>query len=317
MKEQFSPWADILTGDQIHYIDTFEVAERFRGTGMARVAMKCYKESLRRLDSFEGTIILTPAGLRSVREKMLQQPRPAGRPVKSFLEIEDALVEGYKKDGFKVWRRGDRAQQGAALTIMGMSIARQNSTASVSVRDLQPEAGDPFPIDHMRQLSIMPSAQRLQTEQQHQTTTTATTEPNDGGDTAMGGSDQSSTSAAQAGAGYHLFENSNNASAQALPIPAATSYTSRNANTDRPRSQQRRDSQRVSRMVVELRHKHDENGVNPHLQPDDGRRYQATNGARYQLASGTKAQWIKKDLSGASPAVSGPATNASMYVRYN
>lgn len=332
VKEHFLQWADILTSDQIHYIDTFEVVERFRGTGMARVAMNCYKEALRQLhndDPFEGTIILSPAGLRSVRENMLQQPRPADRPVKSFLEIEDALVEGYKKDGFAVWHRGDRAQEGAAITIMGMSTVQRSSTPSKInsfnqvTHASQRRTQDLSPIDDMRQLSITPSTQQPQAEQPLLGTTTAVTTSMDEDDIAMDGGNQSakatagapSMPTAETGAAYNSSDNSNTTAVQPLPTQLGTLTTDRRTNKYRPRLQPRQAPQKVSRMVAELNHKNDENGSNPHLQPDDGRRYEATNGARYQLAVGTKAQWIKKDLSRAVAVPSNALTSAATYVR--
>lgn len=331
VKEQFVAWADILTGERIHYIDTFEVAERFRGTGMARVAMKCYKEALQQNDdghAFNGTIILSPAGLRSVREKMQQDPKRAGRPIKSFLEIEDALAKGYERDGFEVWHRGDRAQEGAAITIMGMSMAQRDPVPSArsdlnqSIQALQGQAHNRLLMEDMRQLSISPSAQRPQTEQSTQPNMTATTTKIDNDNSAMDDIDQSArefagTSSMPAAVAYATDEASNNsnaAPAQALPRHATTISTNRIANPNRRRSQHRRNSQKASHMLAELTHKNDQNGVNPHLEPDDGRRYEATNGARYQLASGTKAEWIKKDLNGATPDSPDAVANTATYV---
>lgn len=331
VREQFLQWADMLTGERIHYIDTFEVAERLRGTGMARVAMNCYKEALRRLEdghAFNGTIILSPAGLRSVREKMQQDPKRAGKPLKSFLEIEDALVTGYKQDGFTVWHRGDRTQQGAAITIMGMSMAQQDPVPSARsdlnqpIQALGRQAQNRLLMEDMRQLSISPSAQTPQTEQPRQPDMTATTTTTNNGDSAMDDSAQSekesagapSMPVAAAYATHNSSDNRNAAPAQALARHATTSSTNRITNPHRHRSQQRRDSRKASRMLAELTHKNDQNGVNPHLEPDDGRRYEATNGARYQLASGTKAEWIKKDLSEANFDGSDAIANTATYV---
>lgn len=115
-----------LLNANLHFIAYFELDNEFKGKCLAQLAMKAYHEAIQNLPSeyaFKGTVILSPAAVRSV----YLARKGHGKPAKSYLEVEHILIDKYRESGYKVWSKGDDSLEGSAITIMGRTIGEVRS----------------------------------------------------------------------------------------------------------------------------------------------------------------------------------------------
>ncbi|CAK4032880.1 Hypothetical predicted protein [Lecanosticta acicola] len=121
---------DILHGDTIHYIHTFHMREDHWGTGIARVCMKSFLDILSSIQNescLHVPVVLSPAGLTNVWEKVAEECRADGAEPPNLLDVKNKLKSGYKKDGFEIIWAGHPSFQERAITVMGQSITRRTA----------------------------------------------------------------------------------------------------------------------------------------------------------------------------------------------
>ncbi|CZT18382.1 uncharacterized protein RCC_04226 [Ramularia collo-cygni] len=111
----------LLFVEDLHFIVTFQIFDEFHGRGLAQLAMESYHEAVQKLRggfAFKGPVVLSPAALRET----FAAKAGYGKPTKSYVEIEHALIASYRKSGYKVWSKADDALEGCGITIMGRTI---------------------------------------------------------------------------------------------------------------------------------------------------------------------------------------------------
>lgn len=143
VRPEFEPYAEMLAGDALHYINSFRIQEDYWGTGLARVCMKTYLDLISSMDRdyrFEGPVLGSPAAMQSVYEQIAQAYKNGSAEPPTHLYIEQRLIEGYQKDGFEVLFRALASDQGAGITIVGQRITRRLVTASQKKSEKQSQS---------------------------------------------------------------------------------------------------------------------------------------------------------------------------------
>lgn len=103
-----------LDSDRLMFIDTLKLDEKYRGKGLAQLALSSYHDLLPTLTdpyAFSGTIVLSPAASEDYKKKNS----------KSDVEIERALIRSYEKSAYEVWLKGKEDVEGS-ITVMGRTI---------------------------------------------------------------------------------------------------------------------------------------------------------------------------------------------------
>lgn len=122
--------SEALSHDKIHYISHFQLGTEFRSKGYAQIAMTLYLHTLGKLNNgfaFQGTIILSPAGIVEETEKMEAR---TGR-IRHYNENVQALTRSYEKSGYTTWFRGNQKVL-ACMSIMGQVIPQPGTNLPIS-----------------------------------------------------------------------------------------------------------------------------------------------------------------------------------------
>ena len=100
----------LLTEDQVHYIDKLWVEKQYIGTGLGTLLLQSYLDALTKLEkgfAFTGPVVLGPAPM-NVKDS----------------EYDDGmkkLIQSYTRSGFEVWIEPDFQLRGP-IAVMGTSI---------------------------------------------------------------------------------------------------------------------------------------------------------------------------------------------------
>ncbi|KAK4615535.1 hypothetical protein CLAFUW4_10631 [Fulvia fulva] len=117
-----------LTGDKIHYVSVFKLEPALRSAGLGVAAMTLYHKALTSGQGnlpFEGYSVLSPAALIDEYETYEKRVIAAGGMPKSYLQVEDALINFYAKMLYYTLVLGDRKQDARAITVVARPITEE------------------------------------------------------------------------------------------------------------------------------------------------------------------------------------------------
>ncbi|CAK4032878.1 Hypothetical predicted protein [Lecanosticta acicola] len=125
VREEFESFKADLTGRKIHYVSFFILNDAFIGQGLGPLAMKTYFSALRRLsngDDLHGTVVLSAAGVSEIWQRLCQSRANTGEHVYAHSQVQNLLINGYRKSKYKLWLKVDATAEGGDMAIMGQVL---------------------------------------------------------------------------------------------------------------------------------------------------------------------------------------------------